>query len=224
MAVHPVDNVLFSVILTFKSRAPCALVDAKICSMNFKQERTFAMIKPDGVKKGLIGEIIRRFEQRDLKVVALEMFQPTRDQIDNHYPKEEAWIRRIGQKTLSTYEKYGIDAVKELGTNDDLAIGNMVREWLVDYMISAPLVRMVVEGVHAVDMVRKICGSTMPYLADMGTIRGDYSADSPAVANTERRAIMNLIHSSETPAEAEHEIKHWFHGREVIFSYDRFGI
>ncbi len=179
------------------------------------------MIKPDGVQKGLIGEIIARFERRDLKIVALEMFQPTTDQIDNHYPKDEAWMRRVGQKTLSTYEKYGLKAVDELGTADDLEIGKMVRKWLVDYMVSAPLVRMVVEGVHAVDMVRKICGATLPFLADMGTIRGDYSADSPAVANTEKRAVMNLIHASETPEEAKHEINHWFGGREVIFNYKR---
>ena len=180
------------------------------------------MIKPDGVKKGLIGEIIRRFEQRDLKIIALEMFQPTFEDIDNHYPKEEAWIKRLGQKTLSTYEKYGLDPVKEMGTADDLEIGKNVRQWLVDYMTSAPLVRIVVEGVHAVDMVRKICGATMPYLADMGTIRGDYSADSPAVANMEKRSVMNLIHASETPEEAKHEIEHWFGDRKVIFDYERF--
>lgn len=191
--------------------------------MNFKQERTYVMVKPDGVKKGLIGEIIRRFEQRDLKIVALEMFQPTAEQIDNHYPKDEAWIRRLGQKTLSTYAKYSMDPVQALGTADDLEIGKMVRVWLVGYMTSAPLVRMVVEGVHAVDMVRKICGVTLPYLADMGTIRGDYSADSPAVANSEKRAVMNLVHASETPAEAEHEIEYWFGKRDVIFSYGRFG-
>lgn len=190
-------------------------------ALNLKQERTYVMIKPDGVRKGLTGEIIRRFEQRDLKIVALEMFQPTREQMDTHYPKDEAWIRRIGQKTLGTYEKYGLDAAKELGTNDDLAIGQMVRGWLLDFMISAPLVRMVVEGVHAVDMVRKICGATLPYLADMGTIRGDYSADSPAIANAEKRAVMNLVHASETAAEAEHEIKHWFGDRAVIYSYSR---
>jgi len=191
--------------------------------MNFKKERTYVMVKPDGVKKGLTGEIIRRFEQRDLKIVALEMFMPTREQIDNHYPKDEAWIRRVGQKTLGTYEKYGLDAITQLGTSDDLEIGKMVRVWLVDYMISAPLVRMVVEGIHAVDMVRKICGVTLPYLADMGTIRGDFSADSPAVANSEKRAVMNLVHASETAAEAEHEIKHWFGDRSAIFEYSRFG-
>ena len=99
----------------------------------------------------------------------------------------------------------------------------MVRGWLVEYMTSAPLVRMVIEGVHAVDMVRKIAGPTLPYVADMGTIRGDFSADSPAVANSERRAVMNILHASETPQEAEHEIAHWFGGKET-FKYKRFGV
>ena len=190
--------------------------------MDFKKEKTYVMIKPDGVKKGLIGDIIQRFEQRDLKIVALEMFMPTKEDIDTHYPKDEAWIERLGKKTLGTYEKYGVDANKELGTDNALEIGKMVRDWLIEYMTSAPLVRMVVEGIHAVDMVRKICGVTLPNLADMGTIRGDYSADSPAVANSEKRAVMNLVHASETPEEAEHEIKHWFGDREVIFDYKRF--
>src|SRR3989344_8175376 len=134
--------------------------------MHPKEEKTYVMIKPDGVRKGLVGEVINRFEQRDLKIVALEMFMPTRDEIDTHYPKDEAWIARVGGKTLATYEKYGLDPVEKLGTADNLEIGKMVREWLVEYMISAPLVRMVVQGVHAVDMVRKIAGHTLPYLAD----------------------------------------------------------
>lgn len=192
--------------------------------MNFKTERTYVMIKPDGVRKGLIGEIIRRFEQRDLKVVALEMFQPTHELIDNHYPKDEAWITRLGNKTLSTYAKYNVDPVEALGVATAEEIGPMVRKWLIDYMTSAPLVKMVVEGSHAVDMVRKIAGPTLPNMAEIGTIRGDYSVDSPAVANSERRAVMNLVHASETPAEAEHEIKHWFGGEKAVHSYKRFGI
>lgn len=187
-----------------------------------KEERTYVMIKPDGVKKGLIGEVIRRFEQRDLKVVALEMFQPTYDELDNHYPKDSAWIERLGGKTLSTYEKYGYDAQAELGTTDAATIGTEVRKWLLDYMLSAPLVKMVVQGVHAVDMVRKICGPTLPYVADMGTIRGDFSNDSPVLANAEKRAVANILHASETPEEAEHEIKHWFSGREM-HTYKRHG-
>jgi len=192
--------------------------------MHPKEERTYLMVKPDGVRKGLIGEIIKRVEQRDLKIVALEMFQPTVDQIDNHYPKDEAWIRRVGGKTLNTYNKYGFDPIQELGTADDLEIGQMVRQWLVDYMVSAPLVKMVIQGIHAVDVVRKIVGQTIPANAEMGTIRGDFSIDSPVLANKEKRAVMNLVHASETPQEAEHEIEHWFGDISKICSYKRFGV
>ena len=181
------------------------------------------MAKPDAVRKGLIGEIIRRVEQRDLKIVAIEMFEPTKEQIDGHYPKDDAWVRRLGQKSLGNYEKYGIDPVQFLGTNDDMEIGKMVRGWLVEFMTSAPLVRMVVQGLHAVDMVRKIVGVTIPAQADMGTIRGDFSVDSPALANSEKRSVANLVHASETPEEAEHEIKFWF-GNKTIFDYKRFGV
>lgn len=191
---------------------------------NPKEEKTFVLIKPDGVRKGLVGEIIKRFEQRDLKIVALEMFQATREEMDAHYPKDEKWLSRIGEKTTQTYEKYGYDMTKDFGTTEHLPVGKVVREWLLDFMTSAPMVRMVVEGVHAVDMVRKIVGPTMPYLAEMGTIRGDYSADSPAIANAEKRAVFNLVHASETPEEAKHEIEHWFGGRNVVYKYPRFGI
>ena len=180
------------------------------------------MIKPDGVKKGLVGEVIKRFEQRDLKIVALEMFQPTREEIDAHYPKDETWVTRLGEKTLATYDKYGFDALADFGTTDKVKIGPEIRKWLIDYMLSAPLVKMVVEGTHAVDMVRKIAGPTMPYLADMGTLRGDFSNDSPALANAEKRAVANILHASETPEEAAHEIEHWF-GNKEIHSYKRHG-
>ena len=190
---------------------------------SLKEEKTFLMIKPDGVRKGLIGEIIRRVEQRDLKVVALKMFHPTKEQIDEHYPKDEKWIRRLGQKTFATYEKYGLDAMKDFGTNDDLEMGKMVRQWLIDFMTSAPLVKMVIQGLHAVDMVRKIVGPTIPANAEMGTIRGDFSVDSPAQANKEKRAVFNLVHASETPEEAAHEIELWF-GGESIHNYKRFGV
>lgn len=192
---------------------------------NPKGERTFVLIKPDGVRKGLIGEVIRRFEQRDLKIVALEMFMPSYEMIDNHYPKNDDWVKRVGQKTLDTYAKFGYDPIIEVGTTDSFEIGKLVRNWLIEYMTSAPLVRMVVQGVHAVEMVRKICGVTMPYQADMGTIRGDFSADSPALANKEKRAVMNIVHSSETAEEAEHEINHWFgKSKTSIFDYSRFGV
>ncbi|MCX6787265.1 MAG: nucleoside-diphosphate kinase [Candidatus Kaiserbacteria bacterium] len=193
-----------------------------MANKNPKEERTYVMVKPDGVKKGLIGEIIKRFEQRDLKIVALEMFQPTFEEMDNHYPKDAEWIKRLGGKTLSTYEKYGYDPLEDFGTTDPEKLGPEIRKWLVDYMLSAPLVKMVVEGTHAVDMVRKICGPTLPYQADMGTIRGDFSNDSPVLANAEKRAVMNILHASETPEEATHEIKHWF-GDKKLHNYKRHG-
>lgn len=191
--------------------------------MHPKEEKTFIIIKPDGVRKGLIGEIINRFERRDLKVVALEMFHPSRKEMDNHYPHDEKWIRRLGEKTMATYAKYGHDVKKDFGTSDLMRVGKTVRGWLIDFMSSAPLVKIVVQGVHAVDMVRKIVGPTMPYLAEMGTIRGDFSNDSPLNANVERRSVYNLVHASETPEEAKHEIAHWF-GKAPMHKYKRFGI
>ncbi|MDD3284987.1 MAG: nucleoside-diphosphate kinase [Patescibacteria group bacterium] len=187
---------------------------------NPRQERTFLMVKPDGVRRGLTGEIIKRIEQRGLKVVALQMFQPTQKQMDDHYPKDEVWIKRVGEKTLQTYEKYGYDAIQEVGTIDTLEIGKMVRGWLIDFMTSAPLVKMIIQGVHAVDMVRKLAGPTMPSMAEMGTIRGDYSVDSPVAANKGKRAVRNIVHASETPEEANHEISHWF-SPDDIHEYSR---
>lgn len=173
------------------------------------------MVKPDGVLRGLTGEILRRIEQRGLKIVALAMEKPSRAKFDGHYPKDEKWISRLGEKTLATYQKYGFDPVKELGTDKAEKIGPMVRGWLLDFMTSGPVVKMIVEGVHAVDMVRKIAGNTMPSGADMGTIRGDYSVDSAASANRDKRAVYNLVHASETPDEARHEIGYWFSEKEI---------
>ena len=138
------------------------------------------------------------------------MFQPTREAIDEHYPKDNEWMKRVGEKTLATYHKYGLDPIAEVGTEDPLEIGRAVRGWILDYMVSAPLVKMVVQGVHAIDMVRKIVGHTIPSVAEMGTIRGDFSADSPA-------------HASETPQEAEHEIAFWF-GDDTLLGYGRYGV
>lgn len=187
---------------------------------NPREEQTFLMVKPDGVKRGLVGEVLSRIERRGLKIVALKMIYPTHDEIDNHYPKEPSWVNRLGEKTLSTYAKYNINAIDELGTERKEEIGPMVRNWLVDFMSSGPVVIAVVRGVHAVDMIRKLVGQTMPYLAEMGTIRGDYSVDSPLLANKEKRSVHNLVHASETPEEAEHEMRHWF-GGDTIHEYKR---
>src|SRR3989338_1335552 len=116
-----------------------------------KEEKTFLMIKPDGVRKGLIGEIIKRLEQRDLKIVGLEMFEATKEELDNHYPKDEKWITRLGEKTVATYDKYGYDLEKDFNTSNLYELGKMIRGWIIDFMVSAPMVRMVIQGVHAVD-------------------------------------------------------------------------
>ncbi|MGE5298378.1 MAG: nucleoside-diphosphate kinase [Acidobacteriaceae bacterium] len=185
-----------------------------------EEEMTYVMVKPDGVKRGLIGEIVHRFERVGLKVIAMEMVKPTKEMIDEHYPKDPKWITRLGEKTLTTYAKYGYDANKDFGTDKAEELGPMVREWLISYMISGPVVKMILQGVHAVDMVRKMAGHTLPYMADVGTIRGDYSVDSPAVANREKRGVHNLMHASETPEEAKHEIEFWFK-KDQIHAYKR---
>lgn len=185
-----------------------------------REERTVVLVKPDGVKRGLIGEIAKRIERRGLKIIALQLMQATREQMDNHYPKEAAWISRLGEKTKATYDKYGYDMQTELGTTDVLAAGQMVRGWLLDYMISGPIVKMIVQGSHAVDMCRKLVGNTLPALAEMGTLRGDFSVDSPAAANKDKRSVHNIVHASETPEEAANEIARWF-APDEIHAYKR---
>ncbi|EKD46376.1 MAG: hypothetical protein ACD_68C00005G0002 [uncultured bacterium] len=185
-----------------------------------KEEKTFLMVKPDGVTRGLTGEIIRRVEQVGLKIISLVMVKPTREQMDDHYPKNDEYVCNLGKKTLVTYEKFGYDAQKELGTTDDMEIGKMVRDWLLDFMTSAPVVKMVIKGPHAVEMMRKMVGNTMPAQAEMGTIRGDFSTDSAASANRDKRAVFNIVHASGTIEEAEAEISHWT-SPEDIFDYTR---
>ncbi len=188
--------------------------------INAKEEKTVLIIKPDGVKRGLIGEIISRVEKRGLKIISLEMIQATPDQILEHYPKEEAWIKRLGEKTAKNYKEYGMDLNQELGTEDFLEIGKVIVSWLVNYMTTGPMVKMVIKGPHAINMVRKLVGSSMPAEAQVGTIRGDFSVDDATVANKEKRAIHNIVHASETAEEAIHELGFWF-AAEDIFDYKR---
>lgn len=181
-----------------------------------KFERTFCMIKPDGVMRGLVGDIIQRIEKAGLKVVAMKMLVPTEEMVRAHYPmSDEAWVNRLGEKGLSAFDDLDVTAQEVLGTVDTAKIGKGVTEALVQYMISGPVVAMVVEGIQSVAMARKLAGHTLPFKAAMGTIRGDYSVDSPSVANVEQRSIHNLFHASEVPSEAKAEIELWFKGEEV---------
>jgi len=183
--------------------------------INPKQEKTVFIIKPDGVKRGLVGEILSRFEKRGLKIIALNMVSASKEEIDNHYPKDEVWIKRLGEKSLANYQQYGVDPKEKLGTDDPFEIGKMLRKWVVEYMTSGPVVKGVISGVHAIDMVRKICGNTLPNLADMGTIRGDFSVDSAVSANLNKRSIRNIIHASENEREFKNEVELWFKEKEI---------
>jgi len=188
--------------------------------MQLKEEKTLVLIKPDGVKRGLMGEIIKRIEQRGLKVIALKMFQATKVELAKHYSDSEANLKAMGEKTLATYQKYDLDPIKEIGTDDSVKIGRLIHGWIVDFMNSGPIVKMVVQGLHAVEMIRKLVGNTMPSQAEMGTLRGDFSVDSAVLANAQKRGIRNIIHASGNIAEAETEIKLWF-TQEEIHEYKR---
>ena len=124
-------------------------------------------------------------------------------------------VSASGRKTLETYRKYGIDPKKELGTTNKVKIGQMIKEWTVEFMSSGPVVAMIIEGPHAIENVRMIVGPTLPAFAPPGTIRGDFSVDSPAIANIKKRPVKNLIHASGNPQEAENEIKLWFAPEEI---------
>lgn len=186
-----------------------------------EREQTLVVIKPDGVARGLVGEILRRFERVGLKVVASKMMQVTPEHAEKHYPEDrESLWKGIGGKTLENYGEMGVDAKKELGTDDPLEIGHMVRVWLHKYISEGPVFACVLEGPHAVELVRRITGHTLPLKAESGTIRGDFSFDSSYLANSAKRPIRNLIHASGDPEEAEYEVSLWF-GDDEIVSYTR---
>lgn len=183
---------------------------------HIKKQQTFVMIKPDGVARWLIGEIISRFEKRQLKVVAMKMLQATRDQITAHYPvSDEAWVSRLGEKSLWTFKQNNVDPKEFLGTDQPHEIGEKVVDYLINYMTWWPIVIMVVQWVNAIDMVRKIVWDTIPANAALGTIRGDFSIETPFLANIEARPMYNMIHASETVSEAKNEIALWFQQDEI---------
>lgn len=182
-------------------------------------ERTLVVIKPDAIQRGIIGDIITRFERVGLKIVGAKMFIPSEDLLNHHYPKErEEFIKGMGQKTLDNYKELGIDPKTHFGHDDALKIGLQVQKWLVDFMISSPVFAMVLEGPHAIEVVRKIRGHTLPLKAQPGTITGDYSFDSSSIANNDLRPIRNLVHASGNPEEAAFEIDLWF-APDELFEY-----
>lgn len=190
--------------------------------MNHKLiERTVVLLKPDSVARGLVGEILHRFEKSGLKIIALKMVHVDKSLVAKHYPDSRTeFLRGMGEKTLATYEKYGADPNEELGTKDPLEIGRMVNNWNMEFLSSGPVVAILLEGLHAIENVRQIAGNTLPVFAAPGTIRGDYSLDSPALANATKRSVRNLVHASGTVEEAKYEAELWFRNDEIQ-SYKR---
>jgi nucleoside-diphosphate kinase len=181
-------------------------------------EQTVVLIKPDGVRRGLIGDILSRFERVGLKLSASKLIWVDKTHIGKHYKDDKAYHKAVGVRTLENYKNYGLDPNEKLGTNDPIKIGMLVRKWNMEFMTSGPVMAMLLEGPDAVKVVRKIVGHTYPAEAIPGTIRGDYSLESAYLANTEGRTIRNLIHASGTVDEAKFEKKLWFK-RGEIYSY-----
>jgi len=179
-------------------------------------EQSLVLVKPDGVKRGLVGDITSRFEKSGLKIIAMKMVWVDKDFAGKHYPDARTeLLKGIGEKTLETYEKYGKDPNEDLGTMDPLEIGKMVNKWNMEFLSSGPVVAILLEGPHAIENVRMVVGATLPVFADPGTIRGDYSLDSPALANERKRAVHNMVHASGNTEEAEYEKQLWFHNEEI---------
>lgn len=173
-------------------------------------EQTLVVIKPDGVARGLTGRIIDQFLDAGLELTRLELRNASPDLIERHYPDDEAWLSSVGAKTLADYGRLGLDPAEYFGTVDPVAIGRVIKNWLVDYMTQGPVVAMVLRGNEAIGRVRTLCGNTVPAMADPSTIRGRFSSDSAAAANAEKRPIQNLVHASGNAAEANYEIGLWF--------------
>lgn len=181
------------------------------------RQKTLILLKTDCVKRGLIWEVIKRFENVWLKLIAMKMLTPTEELAQKHYPTDRVeWLKWMWNKTLENYKAYNVDPIEQVWTDDAHKIWLMCQGWLIEYLTSGPVVAMVWDGNHTIDVVRKICGFTLPLTSTPGTIRWDYAVDSSYLANANNRAIMNLIHASGEPDEAVYEIDLWFDKSEIM--------
>lgn len=189
---------------------------------DLQKERTLVLIKPDGVKRGLVGEIAQRFERAGLKIVGMKMVEVPAEMAQKHYPESRTELMEaIGGKTLESYEAYGKDANEDFGTMEPAEIGKMVNKWNIEFLTSGPVVAILLEGLHAITNVRQMVGNTLPSKSEPGTIRGDYSLDSPALANEKKRSLRNLIHASGNEEEAKYEEQLWFRDEDIHEGYTR---
>jgi len=186
------------------------------------KQRALLIIKPDGVQRGIIGKIITRFETVGLKIIGLKFEMATSEKVVAHYPETEAWFKKVGERTLTNYQKKGLDARTVFKTNDAVSIGKIVKGWLVTYFQESPVFMAVVEGYDCIEIVRKLSGNTIPVLALPGTVRGDFSHDTIDLANGQNRPLRNIIHASDSPEDGEKEVNLWF-TKEELFSYEPAG-
>jgi len=173
-------------------------------------ERTLLIIKPDAVKRALIGTIIETFENSGLKLLAAKMVRPDAKVIKNHYPGTPEWITEMGNKTLASFKQAGTDVKKMMGTEDPLKLGTFVYDRLIKYWQEGPIVAMVFEGPNAVSVARKLRGHTIPALAEPGTLHATYSYDSSTLSSSLDRVVKTFVHASGSVEEAQREIEYWF--------------
>ncbi len=176
-----------------------------------KKERTFVMIKPDGIQRSLIGEVIRRFERTGLKLVAMKFVVADEERLWKHYNKDEAWFLKKGGGIVEDLTKAGKPVEKEA-----LEYGKDIIRANVEFMSSGPVVMMIWEGNQSVAVIKKLVGSTEPATSDVGTIRGDLTMDSYAICSVDGRAVRNLIHCSDEVGEAKREMDLWFAPHEIV--------
>ncbi|HEY4512119.1 MAG TPA: nucleoside-diphosphate kinase [Candidatus Paceibacterota bacterium] len=176
-----------------------------------KKEKTFVIIKPDGVQRSLVGEIIKRFERAGLKITAMKLTVLDHKKIWEHYHKNDAWFLKKGNNIIENLKAHKLPVKKKA-----VEYGKDVIRALEKFMTSGPVVSMVVEGNQAVAVVKKLVGETEPLSSDVGTIRGDFTMDSYALSTVDDRAVRNLIHCSDETEEAEREIKLWFEKKEIV--------
>lgn len=179
---------------------------------HLKREQTMVIIKPDGVQRTLIGEVIKRYERAGLKLVALKMMVPDKEMVTKHYTLDPEWLRKVGEKSIVGYATKGLVAPY----SDPVKAGEGILKRLEKYLTCGPVVVMIWEGQHAVGIVRKITGGTEPLVSDVGTIRGDFVTDSYQIADSEDRSIRNIVHASGSAEEARNEINLWFKPSEII--------
>ncbi|MDD3301534.1 MAG: nucleoside-diphosphate kinase [Patescibacteria group bacterium] len=176
-----------------------------------KKERTLVILKPDAIQRGLVGDLLKRFENTGLKLIAMKMMVPKEELVWKHYNKDEAWFQSKGEKLVENLKAAGLPIEKEA-----IEYGREIIGALVKFMTASPVIPMVWEGNQSVAIIKKIVGSTEPATSAVGTIRGDYTLDSYEISNLDGRAVRNLVHCTDDPSESEREISLWFNQEELI--------